>query len=80
MAMKPYIPQRPDCQWWQAEKCTLGLYGGTPQAIACLLCISNLENNQEFANRLFESRERSHPPGARRVSGCCDSALNPPPV
>lgn len=35
-------------------------------------------NNPEFAKELFAKHELTHPPNVRRVSGCCDSAENPP--
>jgi len=74
---KPAIITRPECQWFLAGKCLLGLYGGDPQAISCALCVSNRENTEEFAASLTALRERSHPAASPRVSGCCDSALNP---
>jgi hypothetical protein len=80
MALTPAYITRPKCQWFQTQNCLLGFYGSNPQAIHCALCISNRENTPEFAAILKERMERSHPPTARRVSGCCDSALNPPPV
>jgi hypothetical protein len=60
--------------------CSINRYGGRPHAIACQQCIANGENTEEFSRKLAAILERSHPSTARRVSGCCDSALNPPPV
>jgi hypothetical protein len=34
------------------------------------------QNNEAYAKELFAKAERSHPPTAKRVSGCCDSAKN----
>ena len=69
---------RPPCDHFQSDRCAIGLYGGDPHAINCGACVSQGNNNAEFAEALFASREKSHPPNVRKVSGCCDSALNPP--
>lgn len=58
--------------------CALGLYGGSPRPINCLACITQGNNNPDFVAALFATRERSHPPTASPVSGCCDDARNPP--
>jgi hypothetical protein len=57
--------------------CGLGMYGGKPSHGTCKLCIANNQNNPQHAAELFARAERSHPSTAKRVSGCCDSALNP---
>jgi hypothetical protein len=80
MKPKAVVIKRPDCQWWLTEKCTLGIYGGSPQPIDCALCVSNRENTAEFAESLFARHNKTHPPTIRKISGCCDSALNPPTV
>jgi len=67
----------PKCVYFQNGRCVLGLYGGEPHAVNCNACIIQGNNNPEFAERLFASREKTHPPNARRISGCCDP---PPPV
>lgn len=56
--------------------CALGLYGGKPSHGTCKLCIERGQNNEEYSKELFAKVERSHPSGAPRVSGCCDSARN----
>ena len=58
--------------------CQLGLYGGKPKPHNCIACIKSGNNNPEFAKELKETHAKSHPSGKRRVSGCCDSAENPP--
>jgi hypothetical protein len=57
--------------------CSIGLYGGKPYFGNCKTCIESGQNNEAYAKELFAKAERSHPSSARRVSGCCDSALNP---
>lgn len=69
---------RPDCEHFQPNRCALGLYGGEPHPVNCIACVSQGNNTPEFAAALFASRERTHPPNVRKVSGCCDSAENPP--
>lgn len=76
LSIKPTMISRPECQWFLAGKCALGLYGGDPQPISCAVCISNNENTEEFSRHLAALLERSHPSAMPRVSGCCDSALN----
>lgn len=66
------------CDHQQQDGCKLGLFGGKPLPGNCRECIRAGENNPEYAARLFASREKTHPSGVRKVSGCCDSALNPP--
>jgi len=66
-----------NCEHLQDGKCLLGLYGGKPYFSNCLACMSQGNNNREFAEKLFANREVTHPPKPGRVSGCCDSALNP---
>jgi hypothetical protein len=56
--------------------CNLGMYGGKPSHGTCKLCIERGQNNPEHAAELAARAERSHPPTAKRVSGCCDSAQN----
>ena len=68
---------RPPCEHFQSGGCAIGLYGGAPHAGNCIACVAQGNNTPEFAARLFKSRERSPPPDARKVSGCCDSAENP---
>ena len=58
--------------------CALGLYGGRPSHGTCLRCTQRGENTAEFAAALHARAERTPPAGAPAVSGCCDSALNPP--
>ena len=69
---------RPSCEHFQSDRCAIGLYGGSPYTINCFACVSQGNNSAEFAEALFASRENTHPPDVRKVSGCCDSALNPP--
>lgn len=68
---------RPPCVYFQQGGCELMLYGGKPHAGNCIACKSQGNNNPKFARDLFASREKTHPPTVRRVSGCCDSAENP---
>jgi hypothetical protein len=56
--------------------CALGMYGGKPSHGTCKLCIERGQNNPQHATELAARAERSHPPTAKRVSGCCDSAQN----
>jgi hypothetical protein len=56
--------------------CSLGLYGGRPFVGACMRCIANGENTPEFAAKLRDRADVSHPSSANQVSGCCDSARN----
>jgi hypothetical protein len=56
--------------------CNLGMYGGKPSHGTCNLCIERGQNNPQHAAELAARAERSHPPSARKVSGCCDSARN----
>ena len=56
--------------------CGLGLYGGKPSHGTCNRCIERGENNEAFAADLAARAAKAHPKGAKRVSGCCDSALN----
>ena len=58
--------------------CALGLYGGTPYVGNCIACVKAGENTTEFAAGLTDRAQRSHPPAAARLSGCCDSAKNYP--
>jgi hypothetical protein len=57
--------------------CALGLYGGRPYLGNCVACIKSNQNNEEYVKTLRERELISHPPTAKRASGCCDSALNP---
>jgi len=57
--------------------CSIGLYGGHPYLGNCITCMANAENNAEHFEQLKKREAISHPPQARRISGCCDSALNP---
>jgi len=68
---------RPDCEHFQSDRCAIRLYGGEPRPVNCIACISQGNNNPEFADALFAAREKTHPPDVRRVSGCCDDARNP---
>jgi hypothetical protein len=68
-----------NCEHYE-NGCKLGLHGGKPLAGNCEACLAAHENNQEYATALFAAYERSHPPNVLKVSGCCDSALNPPTV
>jgi hypothetical protein len=43
----------------------------------CQQCAEAGENTPEFAKRLFDGLEKTHPQHVRRVSGCCDDARNP---
>lgn len=62
------------CQFLTIEgKCNIGLYGGNPWPQNCRACIAQGNNTTEFAAALFASRERTHPPQVRRISGCCDA-------
>lgn len=56
--------------------CSLGLYGGRPSHGTCKICIENKQNNEAYAKELFEKKEKTHPSSVKRISGCCDSALN----
>lgn len=56
--------------------CNIGLYGGHPYIGNCINCIKNNNNNKQYANEIILRLERSHPHGASKVSGCCDSAKN----
>jgi hypothetical protein len=56
--------------------CKIGMYGGHPYIGNCISCIKENQNNQEYAEKLIEILERSHPSRASKVSGCCDSAKN----
>ena len=66
------------CQYLDSGTCSLGYFGGNPRVANCKICISKGNNNPEAAAELFASRERTHPSSVPKVSGCCDSALNPP--
>jgi hypothetical protein len=61
------------CKYYDGS-CDLGFFGGKPLLGNCRACIEAEENTPEFAAILKERLERSHPPTARRVSGCCDRA------
>jgi len=65
-----------DCQYYQ-DGCALGYYGGKPEHKECYVCRLKGEDNPECAEALFRRREKSHPSGKPRVSGCCDDARNP---
>jgi len=67
-----------DCKFWSQTHpvCLLGIYGGMPSHGTCKLCMERGQNNPEHAAELAARAERSHPPTARKVSGCCDSAKN----
>ena len=56
--------------------CGLGYYGGKVTMGTCNRCIQRGENNEAFAADLAARAAKAHPKGAKRVSGCCDSALN----
>lgn len=56
--------------------CKIGMYGGHPYIGNCISCIKENQNNKEYAKKLIETLERSHPSTASKVSGCCDSAKN----
>ena len=56
--------------------CKIGMYGGHPYIGNCISCIKENQNNNEYAKKLIETLERSHPSNASKVSGCCDSAKN----
>jgi hypothetical protein len=59
------------------QGCELGWYGGKPTIQNCKVCIAAERNNPD-AKKISDARaERTHPSSAPRVSGCCDSALNP---
>jgi hypothetical protein len=60
--------------------CKIGLYGSKPYLGNCHACISAGENTPDFAAKLTDRAAQSHPANRAKVSGCCDSALNPPPV
>ena len=60
-----------------AFSCVLGMYGGNPYLRNCQQCAEAGENTPEFAKRLFDGLEKTHPQHVRRVSGCCDDARNP---
>lgn len=66
-----------NCPYFK-DGCSLGLFGGKPYPHNCAGCIKAGENNPEYAENLFAVHAKSHPTGKRKVSGCCDSALNPP--
>jgi len=66
------------CDYLKDSRCTLRLYGGYPSPANCIACVSQGNNNAEFARKLFDSRARTHPVHVQRISGCCDSAENPP--
>jgi hypothetical protein len=68
---------RPPCEHFQSDRCAIKLYGGSPHAMNCAACVAQGNNNAEFAEALFASREKTHPSNVRKVSGCCDSAENP---
>ena len=55
--------------------CKIGLYGGHPYIGNCIACIRENNNNKEYADQLSSDYRRSHP-SDKKVSGCCDSALN----
>jgi hypothetical protein len=57
--------------------CKLGFYGGQVTLGDCKICIQRGQNTAEYAAELAARAERAHPSSARKVSGCCDSALNP---
>jgi len=56
--------------------CGLGYYGGKVTMGTCNRCIERGENNEAFAAELAARAAKAHPKGAKRVSGCCYSALN----
>lgn len=65
-----------NCEYLIDGKCSLGYYGGRPYPHNCAVCLRGGMNNPESAEKLFASREKTHPQEAKRVSGCCDSANN----
>lgn len=79
------MPQEPKCDYRTSRKgltslCGLGFYGGKVTDGTCRRCVGKNQNNVAYQQELKAIHERSHPSTARRVSGCCDSALNPPRV
>lgn len=56
--------------------CKLGLYGGMPSVKICEQCIERGQNNESYAKELFAKVEHTHPSTTKRISGCCDNALN----
>jgi hypothetical protein len=66
-----------DCRYYR-NGCRLGYYGGHPQMKECQLCMTEKNNTLQAAKTFFELMEKAHPSGKPRVSGCCDSAENPP--
>jgi hypothetical protein len=64
------------CEFLKNSHCKLGYHGGRPHPGNCAACINAGENTPEQAAELAARAERAHPAGARRVSGCCDSAKN----
>jgi len=64
------------CKFHKDGKCELGLHGGTPHEGNCIACINAGENNKEYAEKLFARYNQTHPTSVKRISGCCDSALN----
>jgi hypothetical protein len=60
--------------------CDLGWASGKPFIGECLRCIKESRNTPEAYAAAQARHALTHPAGVPRVSGCCDSALNPPPV
>ena len=65
-----------NCAFLQKSICELGYFKGKPHPFNCKYCILNKENTLEAKAKFEQTMKNAHPPEARRVSGCCDSALN----
>jgi len=60
------------------RSCDLGLFGGKPKPRNCIDCIRLGNNTPEFKAGLDELATKTHPSHRPKISGCCDSAENPP--
>ena len=69
------IPDEIKCEYLN-NGCKLGWYGGNPTIQNCKTCIAAERNNKESKIKSDSISITSHPPTARKVSGCCDSAKN----
>jgi hypothetical protein len=69
------IPDEIKCEYLN-NGCKLGWYGGNPTIQNCKTCIAAERNSKESKIKSDFISIISHPPTARKVSGCCDSARN----
>jgi hypothetical protein len=55
-------------------RCAIGWYGGAPYLGNCMDCLANHRNTPEAFAAFLSEHEKTHPPTAKKISGCCDRA------